>query len=198
MSSLVNPVGLKMLEWVAPIYGESEQMQILFEAIGSEMENAEYLLDEVRKQLDISQATWGIHWWEDRVGIVRNTGLSDAARRALVIIQMQMHYSGNPKKMEDYLETVDGVDDALVLPWVSSYTFGVEITQDPLKPLLSKKIVDIIERTKSAHMSYLIFYTFLPYHFTVASTLTDQEFRLTKCGESVCGTLPQNAQIRNN
>ena len=187
-----------MLGWVAPMYDNSEVMQILFEALGTEWTSAEYLVDEVRKQLDILQATWGLGWWEDRAGLVRSTGLSDAQRRALVVIQMQMHYNGNPKKMTDYLKTIDGVDDAVIVPYISAYTFGAEITQDPAKPLLNKKIIDVIERSKPAHMSYLIFYTFLPAHITISTTLTNQEFRLNRCGESVCGTLPVNAQIRNN
>jgi hypothetical protein len=199
MNILVSPTGIIMMNWIAPIYSECFQMNVLMEALGTEWGLSESMVLDVQNQLHLQTATWGLIWWEDYVHTRRAIELTYAQRRVIILAEILKRFSINRYRMETYLEMIQGVSNAVVHDYIGPYTFGVEILLDLSAPILTKNVIDLIERFKPAHMSYTIIYTpMITIGFNVAMSYTSSNQRLNRCGEIVCGTLPTVAQIRNN
>ncbi len=69
---IASKKGREMLLTLSPIYEQSIIMQSLYEAIGSEFDNLELLNKEIELQLFPQSATWGLSFWENRVGLATN------------------------------------------------------------------------------------------------------------------------------
>ncbi|HDO9123803.1 TPA: DUF2313 domain-containing protein, partial [Clostridioides difficile] len=95
---IASKKGKEMLLTLSPIYEQSIIMQSLYEAIGSEFDNLELLDEEIELQLFPQSATWGLEFWENRVGLYTNIDEDIEARRRKVIAKLQMKYIVNPDR----------------------------------------------------------------------------------------------------
>lgn len=180
---ITSKKGQEMIKNISPIYDKSKIEKAIYEAIGLEFDNADYLVEEILKQMFPQTATWGLVFWEQRLNISINSNEEIEKRRQKVITKMQTKWPLTPERMVNILknytnaeiEVIEGVDD---------FTFEVSLKTrnkigDPLNEIINK-----VKEVKPSHMSFVVAINYLT---DMASSL------ILKKWESdvipVCGTI---------
>ncbi|HBH1439115.1 TPA: YmfQ family protein [Clostridioides difficile] len=146
---ITSKKGREMLLTLSPIYEQSLVMNSIYEAIGSEFDNLELLNEEIELQLFPQSATWGLSFWENRVGLTTNIDEDIEIRRRKVIAKLQSKYIMTPKRMSMILQSYTGAN-IKINENISPYTFGVELTSTQGFPRDLYKRVNVI---KPSHLA---------------------------------------------
>lgn len=149
---ITSKKGREMLLTLSPIYEQSLVMNSIYEAIGSEFDNLELLNKEIELQLFPQTATWGLEFWENRVGLVRNLDEDIETRRRKVIAKLQSKYIMTPKRMSMILQSYTGAD-IKINENISPYTFGVELTSTQGFPRSLEDLYKRVNVIKPSHLS---------------------------------------------
>lgn len=149
---IASKKGREMLLTLSPIYEQSIIMQSLYEAIGSEFDNLELLNKEIELQLFPQSATWGLSFWENRVGLATNLDEDIETRRRKVIAKLQSKYIMTPKRMSMILQSYTGAN-IKINENISPYTFGVELTSTQGFPRDSEDLYKRVNVIKPSHLS---------------------------------------------
>lgn len=144
--------GKEMISYISPIYEQSKVMQSIFEAIGSEWDNAEEISKDILKQLFPQTATWGLIYWEDAVNIVTNLSENIERRRGKVIAKLQSRYIITPLKMSMILKNYTGADISITEN-IAPYTFEVKLTGREGFPKSLEDLYKEVKRIKPSHLS---------------------------------------------
>jgi hypothetical protein len=150
---LTNSVGQKMLAWVAPIYQNSLVMKVIYQAMGSEWESTENFIAEIKKQLSPYTATWSLPFWEDAVGLPRNSDAGYEERRPKIIAKIRLGTVVNPAGLKGAIEREIGTTTEIVAN-VAPYTFGIYLLSPGDRNIDIDKLVEIVKDAKPAHMSF--------------------------------------------
>ncbi|EGT2231926.1 TPA: YmfQ family protein [Clostridioides difficile] len=148
---IASKKGKEMLLTLSPIYEQSIIMQSLYEAIGSEFDNLELLNKDIELQLFPQSATWGLSFWENRVGLSTNIDEDVETRRRKVIAKLQSKYIMTPKRMAMILQSYTGAN-IKINENIYPYTFGVELTSTQGFP---KDLEDLYKRVNVIKPSHL-------------------------------------------
>lgn len=150
---ITSKKGKEMLLEVSPIYFKDKTMQAIFEAIGREMDLTEEIVEDVKDQLFVQTATWGLDYWEDAVGLpVKNRYLDIETRRKAILAKMQTRYPVTVQRVKRIIETATG-QKVEIIQNVAPYTFEIRFidAED-----LDLRFIDILNEIKPAHLSYRI------------------------------------------
>ncbi|MFL8801867.1 MULTISPECIES: YmfQ family protein, partial [unclassified Clostridioides] len=134
------------------MYEQSLIMNSIYEAIGSEFDNLELLNKEIELQLFPQSATWGLSFWENRVGLSTNLDEAIEARRRKVIAKLQSKYIMTPKRMSMILQSYTGAN-IKINENISPYTFGVELTSTQGFPRDLEDLYKRVNVIKPSHLS---------------------------------------------
>ena len=108
-------------------------------------------------QAHIATATWGLELWEDLVGIVPETGATDADRRKAITAKLLGAGTCNAGMISDIAKALTGCD-AVVIEQFSTYQFSLQFIGD--EPGLAQFDLDAIraavEEVKPAHLEFII------------------------------------------
>lgn len=163
-----------MISYVSPIYQHSKIEQAIYEAIGYEFDNADKLSKEVSLQLFPQTATWGLVFWEQRVGLATNLSEDIKKRRRKIIAKMQTRYPINPKNMAMILKNYTAAD-ILITENVAPYTFKVISKVDDI--LDNRNLVYIVNKIKPSHLNWIQdFITILINKQSFSTKLTNRFF----------------------
>lgn len=88
---ITSKKGREMLLTLSPIYEQSLVMNSIYEAIGSEFDNLELLNEEIELQLFPQTATWGLNFWENRVGLITNLDEDIEIRRRKLLLSFKVN-----------------------------------------------------------------------------------------------------------
>lgn len=144
----------RMVGRVSPIYDQSYVGLWLFEAIGREYDMLWDIARTMPDQLVPDTATWTIELWELRYGITPHEGQTLEERRRAVKLARSVPSPFNPASLQRYIKNLTGRDSEIV-DNVSSFTFGVYITQsDTMGNTDLDRLISYINRHKPSHMSY--------------------------------------------
>lgn len=186
---LTSPKGKQMIEYISPIYANSEIEQAIYQAIGSEFDSADELAEEVLMQLHPQTATWGISFWEQRLKLPINESEDIKIRRRKVIARLQSKASTmTPERMGIILKTYIG-SYVGITENVAPYTFSVDIINNTERFKL-KDFTDIVNRIKPSHLAYIV-------GLIERKTLQIKEeckeypYNFFMCGTFLCGTKPE-------
>lgn len=102
---ITSTKGKEMLKTVSPIYHRSKIMQSIFQAIGTELEIANHIADEVLLQMFPQTATWGLRYWEELLDIPVNESTDINKRRALVMARIKLRSPVTPKRIAEVIKT---------------------------------------------------------------------------------------------
>ena len=80
-------------------------------------------------QAHIATATWGLELWEDLVGIVPETGATDADRRKAITAKLLGAGTCNAGMISDIAKALTGCD-AVVIEQFSTYQFSLQFIGD--------------------------------------------------------------------
>ncbi|WP_206152098.1 YmfQ family protein [Clostridium cochlearium] len=149
---ITSPKGKELISYVSPIYQDSIIEKAIYEAIGQEFDSADELAHEVLLQLFPQTATWGLVFWEQRVGLATNTNEDIKRRRKKVIAKMQTRYPINPKNMAMILKNYTGAD-ILITENISPYTFEVKLTGREGFPKSLEDLYKTVKKIKPSHTS---------------------------------------------
>ncbi|WP_142976010.1 YmfQ family protein [Clostridium botulinum] len=149
---ITSPKGKEMIKQITPMYQDSKIEKAIYQAIGNEFDNAEYLINELLLQLFPQTATWGLVLWEQRVGL--NTNLSETLeqRRRKVITKLQTRYPITPLAMANILKSYTGADINIVEN-VSPYTFKIKLTGKEGFPSSLNNLYKKGKKIKPSHLS---------------------------------------------
>ncbi|MFL8713137.1 YmfQ family protein [Clostridioides sp. GD02377] len=149
---ITSKKGREMLLTLSPIYEQSIIMQSLYEAIGSEFDNLELLNKEIELQLFPQSSTWGLSFWENRVGLTTNLDEAIETRRRKVIAKLQSKYIMTPKRMSMILQSYTGTN-IKINENISPYTFGFELTSTQGFPRDLEDLYKRVNVIKPSHLS---------------------------------------------
>lgn len=150
---MINSVkGRRLFGYISPIYDHAVIMQAVMEAIGSEWDDVDWLIEEVFSQLFPQTATWGIVYWERLVGIPRNDSLSIEQRRARVLTRMQTRWPMTKERMEQLVRTFSQDKQAFIREFFDQYRFEVLFSLTQSVDLGT--VYEVIEEAKPAHLGY--------------------------------------------
>ena len=142
--------GRRLFGYISPIYDHAVIMQAVMEAIGSEWDDVDWLIEEVFSQLFPQTATWGIVYWERLVGIPRNDSLSIEQRRTRVLTRMQTRWPMTKERMEQLVRTFSKDKQAFIREFFDQYRFEVLFSLTQSVDLGT--VYEVIEEAKPAHL----------------------------------------------
>ncbi|EGT5272759.1 YmfQ family protein [Clostridioides difficile] len=149
---IASKKGREMLLTLSPIYEQSLIMNSIYEAIGSEFDNLELLNKEIELQLFPQSATWGLEFWENRVGLSTNLDEAIETRRRKVIAKLQSKYIMTPKRMSMILQSYTGAN-IKINENIFPYTFSVELTSTQGFPRDLEDLYKRVNVIKPSHLS---------------------------------------------
>ncbi|PBH53804.1 hypothetical protein BGU90_06345 [Clostridioides difficile] len=149
---MASKKGREMLLTLSPIYEQSLIMNSIYEAIGSEFDNLELLNKEIELQLFPQSATWGLEFWENRVGLSTNLDEAIETRRRKVIAKLQSKYIMTPKRMSMILQSYTGAN-IKINENIFPYTFSVELTSTQGFPRDLEDLYKRVNVIKPSHLS---------------------------------------------
>lgn len=156
---MTSPSGIRMLQYIAPIYGESTIMQALFEVSGKEIDDLRGWCAEIAAQSFPQTATWGLKYWEQLLGITVDETKDITARREYIIARLRSAGTPTKKLIVDAAKAFTN-GDIDVYPGTEPYHLTIEFTNTQGVPPNFDDFVDMVSRVAPAHLvvDYLITY----------------------------------------
>lgn len=152
---ITSKKGQEMIKNISPIYANSKVEQAIYEAIGLEFDNADYLVEEILKQMFPQTATWGLVFWENRLNISINSNEDIEKRRQKIITKMQTKWPLTPERMASILKNYTNAE-VKIIEGIDDFTFQVLLkTYSGIGEVL-KEIINKIKGIKPSHMSFII------------------------------------------
>ncbi|MCT4593192.1 MAG: YmfQ family protein [Anaeromicrobium sp.] len=147
-----SPKGRDMISYVSPIYGQSEVAKAIFESIGTEWDNADELAEDILLQLFPQTATWGLIFWELRLGLSTNLSEDIEKRRRRVIAKMQSKYTINPERMAMILKNYTGAEIEIIEN-IAPHTFEIKLLGSEGFPNSLDDLYKRVKKIKPSHLS---------------------------------------------
>lgn len=144
--------GQLMFSSITNMYDNSEIMQAVFEAIGTEADTSVELGNEIlRESFPQTAISWGLTIWENRLGLITNTAEDIEKRRRKILTKLQTKSIVNPQKMGVIVKSLTGlyadIDDK-----VSDYTFGIKLTSESFNVDIGEVLTEV-KRIKPSHLA---------------------------------------------
>lgn len=177
---LTSPEAQKIIDYVTPKYGAAYVCLWLFQAIGSQIDNAQEFTDEFIKQVSPATATWSIPYWEKSYGIIPDPEWTDEQRRNYIISRMKFHSPMNPRIMEIRLTNILGVE-TVINEFAGKNFFKVVVRKNMNDSEFKKLAIDFLDKAKPAHLIYDIQFSDIvenavfEHHYDVSVTEQDIE-----------------------
>lgn len=144
--------GQRLISYISPIYEQSKIMIAIFEAIGNEFDDSYEKLEDIKQQLFPQTATWGLVYWEQRLGLPTNYSEDLKTRRGKVIAKLQTRYPINPDNMANIIKNYT-MANTLIEENISPYTFKVTSRIDDV--INNKDLIYIVKKIKPSHLSWM-------------------------------------------
>ena len=148
---LTSPKSQEIIDYVAPIYGNSYVGLWIFEAIGSVLGEVYDISLALRNETNPATADLLLDMWEEHYGIATDTTLTPEQRRARIIVKTQSRGPCNVVALETAISAALGGVEVEIKENIAKNTFMVYIREvvDSIEPAVA-----VIERMKPAHLIY--------------------------------------------
>lgn len=153
---LKSESGRKMIQEITPRYGDAYAFLWLIETMGRELDRAVQYAKEFADQTAPQTATWALDYWEKEYGIIPEKTWSVNKRRDVLLSQMRSGGAMNPKRMEQTVSAITGLDTRLVENTAKN-TFTLYISGDP-NSVNETEIKAAVDKAKPARLVYLLRY----------------------------------------
>lgn len=166
-SILTNKMAQRIIDYVAPVYGESYVGLWLFQAIGVAIGEIYDICEQLRYETNASSADLLLDLWERKYAMPTDLTLTKDQRRALVVSRIQDRGPANPAKLAASVSAALGGATVEIEENVAPNTFLVNI-RDSVPSF--EPAVAVLERMKPAHLIYNIRWA--------TRTVTDAEIKV--------------------
>ncbi len=150
---LHSETGKMLFEWITSIYDDCKIMIQVYEALGVQFDNVNYMFEDILKQMFPQTATWGLELWERRLNLPTNESENMENRRGKVIAKIQSKVTVNPETMAVITKNFTGAD-IKIIEWLKDWTFAVQTDAKNMNKAF--EIHKIIKRIKPSHMAYVL------------------------------------------
>lgn len=147
-----SPRGQQMIKDISPDSQGSSIEQSIYEAIGSEFDNTDSIIDEILKQYFPQTATWGLAWWEKRLELPTNLSEDIEKRRKKVIVKLQTRWPMTPLNMAKIISTYTNAS-VYITENVAPYTFQIDLLSNSGFPEDLVELYKTVKRIKPSHQS---------------------------------------------
>lgn len=143
----------RIIDFVAPIYGNGYVALWMFQSIGKPLDAIASFVDSLRDQTIPQTATWSLPIWEQEYGVTPDPAWTDAQRQANLVSKMKYIPPVNPAKLAEYASAAAGVP-CEVIENVAKNTFAVVLRANSDTIDRAKQAID---EAKPAHLIYIIY-----------------------------------------
>lgn len=150
---LKSQTAQRIIDFVAPIYGNGYVALWIFQAIGKPLDAIASFVDSLRDQTIPQTATWSLPIWEQEYGVTPDPAWTDAQRQANLVSKMKYIPPVNPAKLAEYASAAAGVP-CEVIENVAKNTFAVVLRANSDTIDRAKQAID---EAKPAHLIYIIY-----------------------------------------
>lgn len=154
---LKSQTAQRIIDFVAPIYGNGYVALWMFQAIGKPLDAIASFVDSLRDQTIPQTATWSLPIWEREYGITPEPAWTDAQRQANLVSKMKYIPPVNPAKLAEYASAAAGVP-CEVIENIAKNTFAVVLRANSDTIDRAKQAID---EGKPAHLIYIIYVALL-------------------------------------
>ena len=150
---LTSKKAQEMIDWIAPVYGESYVGLWILQAIGVVMGEMCEISEKLRYETNPATADLLLDYWEDHYGIPRNRSLTKEQRQLRLITQTQTRGPCNPHVLANAVSSALGGVKVEITENVAKNMFLVNIREmvEDFTPAVA-----VLERMKPAHLIYQI------------------------------------------
>lgn len=138
---------------------------------GTELGSLLYYVDDVKKQLHIDTATWGLIYWEERYGIETNLGLSYEQRRESVKAKKSGQGTTSIVMIKRVAENFSG-GEVNVIEHDDDYYFTVQFIGVKGIPRNMEAFKNMLDDIKPAHLEYVFQYSYTVWNVLKEKNLT--------------------------
>lgn len=143
--------GQQMIKSISPIYKSLGIEESVYEAVGSEFDSVNNIIDDIMLQLFPQTATWGLKYWEQRLGFETNLNEDIDMRRKKVIVKMQTRWPITPKAMATIINTFTDAN-VQIFENVAPYIFEVDLISQKGFPNDLENVYKTVKRIKPSHL----------------------------------------------
>lgn len=172
----ITPVDIEkykidLTKYVPPFVIEIPEMKASYDVQGTELGGFLYYSDDVKKQLHIDTATWGLVYWEERYGIETNLDLSYEQRREMVKAKKRGQGTTTMQMIKNVAEVFSG-GEVNVIENTGPYIFTIQFVGVKGIPRNMQAFINMLEDIKPAHLGYEFKYTYTVWNFLKEKKLT--------------------------
>lgn len=148
---LTNETAQKIIDYVAPIYGNSYVGLWLYQAIGTLLGEVNDICTALMSETTPATATLLLDYWEDQYALQRDSRLTVEQRRSRIIQKRNSRGPCNPAFLASAVSTALGGVQVDIIENVAKNTFAVVLGSpvDDFSPA-----AEVLERMKPAHLIY--------------------------------------------
>lgn len=150
---LTDPTAQRIIDYVAPVYGESYVGLWLFQAIGKALGKVEAIAESLRTETIPTTAVLLLDYWEKHYGIPTNTSMTPTQRQERLRAKILGRGPCNPYRLAAAISAALGGVEVDIEENIAKNTFLVNIRAvvEDITPAVA-----VIERKKPAHLIYQI------------------------------------------
>lgn len=150
-SILTSETAQKMIDYVAPIYGNSYVGLWIFQAVGSVLDEVCKISDALKYETNPMTATMLLDYWEEHYKLEKGNGLTTEQRRDRIAAKIKTKGPCNPYTLAAAVSAALGGVSVEIVENTGKNKFDVIVTEEvaSLTPA-----IPVIERMKPAHLIY--------------------------------------------
>lgn len=167
-----NGYFIDLTKYVPPvIWKRNRTMKAIYKAQGLELGRLYYFIEDLKKQLFIDTATWGLVFWEKEYGIITNLNYSYEERREIIKAKIRGQGICSPALVKNVAEAFSG-GKCNVIENTSPYTFTIQFIGIKGIPKNMQGLIDAINVIKPAYMLYNFKYTYTNWDYLDSKNLS--------------------------
>ena len=150
---LTSETAQKMIDYVAPIYGNSYVGLWIFQAVGTVLDKVCKIGEDLKYETNPMTATMLLDYWEEHYKLEKGSGLTTEQRRDRIAAKIKTKGPCNPATLAAAVSASLGGAPVEIIENTGKNKFDVIVTSevDSLEPAIA-----VIERMKPAHLIYEI------------------------------------------
>lgn len=160
-----------LIKYVPPFIYQIPEMKALYDVQGTELGSFLYYIDDIKKQLFIDTATWGLTNWEEEYGIETNLSQSYEQRREIVKAKKKGQGTTTKAMIKNVAETFSG-GEVNIIEHNEDYYFTVQFVGVKGIPRNMQAFKNMLDDIKPAHLGYTFLYTYTNWDYLDSKNLS--------------------------
>ena len=148
-----------LINYLPEFWHSIAEMSAIQNGISPQLDVQKNDCSDILNQCFVVSATWGLGLWENELGIIRNSELSYAERRAAIITKLLGTTTSTVKLINTLSEKITGTK-CEIIEKNTSYMFTVHFLKPYGIPPNLISLRNAIEECKPAHLNFDYAYTY--------------------------------------